>query len=331
MDRSIESHDTPNAPRRWYGEFMERACELVDRNSQSRLIIEPAFGCVATSWRVHDEELLALPAPRDAFLTSTRTGGIPLLYPYANRLRLDRFHCAGKPIDITNHPHLKRDAAGLPIHGLLLRWAQWKWTQTSDSTAQALLDWGEFPQLMDAFPFAHTLRIAWALSSDQHGASVSITTTIVADCDDAVPIAFGWHPYLAVAAPEQPSLTLPPRRSVALDPAGLPMQPPSIGVRWPTSTEAIGENQDHLFQLDEHEAANDAHTMTIECGQSRTEVVFGAGYETLQVYSPAHAPFVCIEPMTAQTSALTDGCRVVNPGESFCAAFSIRRCARALC
>jgi galactose mutarotase-like enzyme len=90
--------------------------------ARSRLMIEPRGGCVATSWLVDGSEVLALPAPLEAFLASARTGGIPLLYPWANRLRAARFQAAGRTVDLSSVPNLKRDGNGLPMHGLLLRW-----------------------------------------------------------------------------------------------------------------------------------------------------------------------------------------------------------------
>ena len=83
--------------------------------TRSRLAIEPRGGCVATSWLVDGAEVLALPAPLEAFLASARTGGIPLLYPYANRLRTDRFGAAGRAIDLSRATDLKRDGNGLPM------------------------------------------------------------------------------------------------------------------------------------------------------------------------------------------------------------------------
>jgi len=42
------------------------------------------------------------------------------------------------------------------------------------------------------------------------------------------------------------------------------------------------------------------------------------------VYSPADAPFACLESMTAPTNALVTGsCRLVEPGDDFTARFSI--------
>jgi galactose mutarotase-like enzyme len=59
-------------------------------------------------------------------------------------------------------------------------------------------------------------------------------------------------------------------------------------------------------------------------GGLRLEVRYGSGYPYAQVFSPAGADFVAIEPMTAPTDALTrDECPPVEPGETFRAVFEV--------
>ena len=190
---------------------------------RSRLVIEPRGGCVATSWLVDGAEALALPAPLEAFLSSARTGGIPLLYPWANRLRTDRFTAAGRAVDLSGVPNLKRDGNGLPMHGLLLRWKAWHLGRHADAGLEARLDWREHEELMAAWPFPHTLRIAWQLRDEPAAACLDITTRIDADGGCDVPVAFGWHPYFAVPSLAGSRLTLPARRPIELDARGLPV------------------------------------------------------------------------------------------------------------
>ena len=325
----------PASDSEWYGRFMaaptHASCILVDETAQSRLVIEPEFGCVATSWLVRGEEVLALPAPREEFLATTRTGGIPLLYPYANRLRSDRFTVAGKRVDLKDHPHLKRDANGLAIHGLLLRWAAWERSQAGKNTLEASIQWGDHPRLMDAFPFAHTLRVQWRLSGDATTSVLEVTTIIDANAGDSIPIAFGWHPYIAVDPAREATISLPTRRRIALDRAGLPVPAGEASSPVAPSTESVGANQDDLYALEAHHAGESSNTISLASASELTSVDFKTGYDFLQIYSPAQAPFVCVEPMAAATSALTDGCASVAAGSSFHATFTIRRAIGRLC
>ncbi|MSR70341.1 MAG: aldose 1-epimerase [Phycisphaerales bacterium] len=302
---------------------MDAPCVLLDERSQSRLTIEPHFGCVATSWIVAGNERLALPAPREQFLASVRTGGIPLLYPYANRLRSDRCEVAGKQVDLTESHALKRDSNQLPIHGLLLRWPHWKLSQAGENCFEAAMNWHDFPELMRVYPFAHTLRLRWILGGDRPTATLAVTTIIEANAGCAVPIAFGWHPYLAVDLATTATIALPRRVPIALDEQGLPQRGARRGAVVARSSENVGANQDTLSQLELSAGEGEFNGATLANGTARTQIAFSTGYRFMQVYSPAGAPFVCIEPMAAATSALCDGCQTVAAGESFAATFTL--------
>ena len=131
--------------------------------SQSQLVVHTDAGCVATSWQVRGQEMLALPLALAEFVKSQKTGGIPLLYPYANRLRTDHFTAAGKAVDLSRDAKLKRDANGFPMHGLLIRWPDWVMSEPAPDELQASIVWGDHAQLFAAYPFAHTLRVRWKL------------------------------------------------------------------------------------------------------------------------------------------------------------------------
>ncbi len=136
--------------------------------SQSQLVVHTDAGCVATSWQVRGQEMLALPLALADFVKSQKTGGVPLLYPYANRLRTDHFTAAGKAVDLSRDAKLKRDANGFPMHGLLIRWPEWIVTQSAPDELQASIVWGDHAQLFAAYPFAHTLRVRWKLGQGKN-------------------------------------------------------------------------------------------------------------------------------------------------------------------
>ncbi len=290
------------------------------------MVIEPSAGCVATSWKVDGEEVLALPSPREDFLRSVRTGGIPLLYPYANRLRSDQFEVARKPVDLRVDENLKRDPSGFPIHGLLLRWGEWELSRQSESRLEASIKWSAHPRLMAPYPFPHTLKLTWELGVEEceagREATLKVTTTIDANEGSSVPIAFGWHPYLAVGDIASARIELPARKSIALGSNGLPSLNPLQAPWIPASSEPVGGNQDALFELSSDVAQR---VITVVDGSRRTILSFDAGYMCLQLYSPEGKSFACLEPMSAPTSALTDGAIVLPAGSRSQAVFQIRR------
>lgn len=323
--------------------------------SQSQLVVHTDAGCVATSWQVRGQEMLALPLALAEFVKSQKTGGIPLLYPYANRLRADHFTAAGKAVDLSREAKLKRDANGFPMHGLLIRWPDWIVTQSAPDELQASIVWGDHAQLFAAYPFAHTLRVRWKLgqsknentnqvanqsagqganqiadqskhpqtnpSADQSAlaSTLTVSTIIEADKGEDVPVSFGWHPYLVLNDRANAQLHLPARRAVALAQNGLPISNDNSAPWLPICKQSALAPLDDLFQLDMRGAIAE-----ILEPHRRIEMKFLNGYSFMQIYSPAGANFVCFEPMTASISALCDdGVAVVKAGETFTAAFEL--------
>lgn len=300
-----------------------------------RLVVHPTAGCVAVSWVVSGRECLTLPDALPAFLASTRTGGIPLLYPYANRLSTDRFEAAGRSVDLTRVPDLKRDGNGLPIHGLLLRWSRWELEQPSPSELRARIRWGEHPELIAAFPFPHSLLVSWRLGAQDMNAVLDVEVQVHADGGCDVPIAFGWHPYFAASAFEaaaisadgdanrMPCIDLPTARRWALDPAGVPSGGSAADFS-PPHSERVGAGQDALLELSQQSAGAVA---AVRCAGSTTELHLRSGWRFLQVYSPHGVAFAAIEPMTAATNALVTGAPIARAGSIFSAAFTLKhRC-----
>ena len=327
--------------------------------SQSQLVIHTDAGCVATSWQVRGQEMLALPVALADFVKSQKTGGIPLLYPYANRLRTDHFTAAGKAVDLSRDAKLKRDANGFPMHGLLIRWPDWVMSQPAPDELEASIVWGDHAELFAAYPFAHSLRVRWKLGQEVNqvvnrgdgqvanssvdesktASTLTVTTIIEADKGQDVPVSFGWHPYLVLNDRANVQLQLPARRAVALAQNGLPISTDNPEPWLPAGLQSAVAPLDDLFQLDMRGASggernnkpqsvqglneNSAPTAAIIAQQQRIEMKFLSGYSFMQIYSPVGANFVCFEPMTATISGLCDGAAVVKAGDTFMAAFEI--------
>ena len=88
--------------------------------------VVPEAGMNLVSLVVAGVERLRMPEPLGPFMATARTGGVPLLHPWANRLRGDRYVFEGIEVDLGGFDGLKRDGTGLPMHGLLLRHGGWR-------------------------------------------------------------------------------------------------------------------------------------------------------------------------------------------------------------
>ena len=87
----------------------------------------PDAGMVGCSLRHRGEELLGQRRGLRAYVADRATMGIPLLYPWANRVASRRFSVAGREVVIDpDATPLRLDPSGLPMHGLLTAAAGWE-------------------------------------------------------------------------------------------------------------------------------------------------------------------------------------------------------------
>ncbi|MCH2144276.1 MAG: aldose 1-epimerase [Phycisphaerales bacterium] len=279
--------------------------------SGTRARIAPDSGFCCLSWQVDGREYLHLPVPEAEFRSKPKTGGVPLLYPYANRLRTDPW---------PDHPEVKRDQ-DLPCHGFLLRFGDWDDLRVESTRASACLDWSAHEDLMTLFPHAHRLEVSFEVGPR----SLRVKTLVEADGDDEVPISFGWHPYLTLPGLGHDDLALrvPPLEHVRLDARGLPIRDGSGQLILEPADDVDGSLEGRTFD-DLYRPTVDKPCLLLG-GDAGIEVRLDDNWRFLQLYSPEGGPFACIEPMTAAVAALSDGRDhpTLAPGERFEAGFEL--------
>ena len=93
---------------------------LSDEGKELEATFVPGANMLCCSLRYRGEELLAQNDGVGAYARQGKTMGIPLLYPWANRLAAFDYSAAGKTVRV---PHdstrIAVDNNGLPIHGVI--------------------------------------------------------------------------------------------------------------------------------------------------------------------------------------------------------------------
>jgi galactose mutarotase-like enzyme len=274
----------------------------------------PQLGMIGASLTHRGEELLGQRNGLAAYEAKGSTMGIPLLYPWANRLSGFEYDVAGKHVTIDpESPCVKLDEHGIPIHGLLTASPHWTAT-TADGALAATLDFGAHPELLEAFPFPHS--IAMEVRLNDHG--LQVTTRVHTDQDSPVPVSFGFHPYLALPDVPRPDwqIAVPVRQHLILDDHSIP-----TGATEPADV-APGPLGDRTF--DDGYAGLTGDPFSLSGGGRTIEVSFDEGYDFAQVFAPPGQDLICFEPMTAATNALVaGGLQLLQPGETKEASFSI--------
>ena len=290
---------------------------LRDPSSSVAAQFVPEAGMIGISLTDSGVELLGQRRGLDAYLTAGKTMGIPILYPWANRLGSNSYTVDGEVVTLEpSATGVRTDANGLPIHGLIAAYPSWRVMSEAANELIAELDFAADPALLASFPFPHLLVVRVELVDR----TLSVHTTVAATTDKAVPLCFGFHPYLQLpdVARGDWIIETPPLRHLTLDERGLPT---GASAPQPDKTEALG---DKAFD-DAYDQVADGAVFAVSGGGRRIEVRFEQGYPAAQIFAPPAEDLVCFEPMAAPTDALRrGGYRCAHPGEPAVAEFSIR-------
>jgi galactose mutarotase-like enzyme len=289
---------------------------LQDPSSELEAQFVPDAGMIGISLTDSGVELLGQGRGLDAYVANGKTMGIPILYPWANRLGANTYTAEDTTVTLTAGEHgVRTDPNGLPIHGVLAAYPNWRVTHESANELTAEVDFGD-QDLLASFPFPHRLALTVSLFER----TLRLRTSVTPSGEQAVPLCFGFHPYLRLpdAPREQWIIDTPPLRHLKLDERGLPT---GETTPQPATTEALG---DKAFD-DGYDEVADGAVFAVSGGGRRIEVHFEQGYPAAQVFAPPGEDVVCFEPMTAPTDALRrGGYRSAKPGDWGIAQFSIR-------
>lgn len=270
----------------------------------------PSVGMVGLALRHRGAALLALPGGLAAYRAG-HTTGLPLLYPWANRLAGRSYRAAGVSVDLAGL-ELHTDGNGLPMHGTMTAQTGWEVLERSSRELRASFDFAARPDLLASFPYPHRLELRVALTESE----LRVTTVVEPTGDRSVPIAFGFHPYLRLPglARSEWLLSRPAADHLTLDERGIPTgeSSPEPAEHAPIGTRCFDDGYrlgtDRCFALS---------------GKGRRlELRFDQGFPNAQLFVPPGRRFVAIEPMTAPTNALVAGTApTVAPGDRFSATF----------
>ncbi|MBU3685600.1 MAG: aldose 1-epimerase [Mycobacterium sp.] len=290
---------------------------LKDPDSTLTATFVPSAGMICTSLSDGGVELLGQRRGLSAYLTTGKTMGIPILYPWANRLSANGYGVDGGAVTLTpGVGGVRSDEHGLVIHGVLAAYPGWLVTEQEDNRFIADLDYGGQPRLLCSFPFPHVVTLDIVLANR----ALSIETTVTPTTSASVPLCFGYHPYLTIPGVprSQWRLQTPPMRRLPVDNWGIPTGDTED---WAPISGRLG---DKVYD-DGFDEVPPGGTFALSGGNRRIEVIFNRGYSAVQIFAPANDDVVGIEPMMAPTNALRKGgYSVAVPGRPSSAKFTIK-------
>ena len=103
---------------------------LRDPSSPLEAQFVPDAGMIGISLTDSGTELLGQRRGLDAYVADGKTMGIPILYPWANRLGANTYTAEGTTVTLTpGRNGVRADPNGLPIHGVLAAYPRWRVTR----------------------------------------------------------------------------------------------------------------------------------------------------------------------------------------------------------
>jgi aldose 1-epimerase len=244
------------------------------------------------------------PVAWDALAAKPTSFGIPILFPYPNRVRDSRFTFGDRRFEVS------------PVQHGYVRQRPWRLVDAGASTAEGAwavtaFDAGEHEDVLAQFPFRFRLEARHTLRDR----ALELRYTIASLADEPFPFGFGLHPYFR--RPRTGRLRVPAAARWELDeklPTGriVPVEG-AFDLRSGADLADL-ELDDILTSLDADDGGRVRCAVEdLEAG-TRTVVEFEREpFPNVVVYTaPAPRSAICVEPMTVPTDAFNLQARGVD-------------------
>ena len=275
---------------------------LTDAAQRTEVAIVPARGNNAHELMVDGKNLLWSPFPLSG---SWKYAGNFFMAPWANRLEQDAFHANGKKYLL--NPDLRnfhRDSRGLPMHGLLANWPEWKVValeaDAKAAYATCRVEFWKYPTLAAQFPFAHTVEMTYRLRAGV----VEVETAVRNESVEPMPVSLGYHPFFRIHdAPRGAwKVHLAARRRMVLTEMLLP-----TGEREPLETTEVAPSETGDLTGVYTDLVRDEDGRArfwVEGERERITMACGEKYDVVVTYAPPGEDYVCLEPMAGTINAM---------------------------
>ena len=272
---------------------------LTDTAHKTEVTVLPSIGNIAYRMLVNGKNAFWTPTENLAQLKAKPAmGGVPFLWPWANRIDQDAYFVDGKKYLLNFElGNFRRDGNQKPIHGLLTFTPRWQVTavQANDNGAwvTSRLEFWKYPDLMAQFPFAHTVEMTYRLASGV----LEVETAVQNQSTAPMPVMAGFHPYYQVhdAPRDEWRVHIAARDRMTLSPQLIP-----TGERTPVAfTDPLVLKG---VQLDDVFTNLGTAEFSVQGKNEKVSVRFGPKFTVAVIYAPGR-PFICFEPMTGPTNA----------------------------
>lgn len=270
---------------------------LVDRERDAEVVLAPTRGGMVTRFRVGGDELLFLDQGTLRDHTQNVRGGIPILFPFAGRLRDDAFLLDGQRI-------------AMPQHGFA-RKMPWRIIGTAaDADAAAIiLQLEHSDATLQAWPFRFRLTFRYVLRDEV----LTIHQRYQNLDDRPMPMHPGLHPYFRVDDWS--------KRHVRLETAATKAYDNSAGSLCTLAAPIEFGSGEVDLQLLDH---GQTRVRLTRPGTAGVDLTSERADTVVTVWSLPGRDFVCVEPWTRPSDAVNRGeALLVEPSQAYESVVSI--------
>jgi aldose 1-epimerase len=318
MGFTVHTHPAPGVT------ALDATIYVLDNGAGCRAEVWPALGFNCFRWQaVKDGRSLDLLYCDPGLFADGRPtrSGIPILFPFPNRIRGGRFTWAGKEFQLPLNDGPKVNA----IHGFACR-RSWR---VVDQGADAIGAWltGEFhgdrdaPDCRALWPTDYRIRVTYRLSAGKLRVEAEVSNP------DAQPMPFGlgYHPYFRIPftpgfRPEDCKVIVPASSYWALEESLPSGERRAVDAPRDLNTPRRFTDLTLDDVLADLPPAPEVGDGLHECGAIEgaagvtLRVLCSSAYREMVVFTPVHREAFCIEPYTCTTDAVNLQARGVPAG-----------------
>ena len=263
---------------------------------RARADIAPALGNNCFAFRTAAAEHVLEPISFAEFQQRPTSYGIPILFPFPNRIRDGVFPFRGEQyiVNPPRHGFVRDKAWRVESHGA---------SDLAGAWLTSSFDAAQYPeQILQQFPFPFRVEVTYRLKDSR----LEMETVASNTGEREMPLGFGIHPYFR--RPQNGTLTVPAQQRLELEeslPTGKVLD---VAADYDLRREAdlAGMNLDDIYTGVEAEANGLARCVLVD-GESGTRTIVEFSREQFPyvvVYTPpAPRAAICVEPNSCPTDA----------------------------
>lgn len=297
--------------------------------STAKIAAHIGFNCFDLNIKLNDNDNIAVIHAADGFDEGDKPpshSGIPLLFPYPNRIRSGKYSWDGKDYELPESL-VGYEGAGNAIHGFALD-RPWRITEQTESSVTGVFRISEdAPERLPLWPTDAEIQIRYSL----HDACLRADISVHNPTSEPLPWGFGTHAYFRVplsadSDPANCTVQAPVTKKWLLDeclPTGQIADPPEDG-RLNTAPYF------NTLKLDDVYTGVQSQAGVVECRvldeKGGTQIVLRCddSFREIVAFTPPWTTAICLEPYTCTTDAINlqqqgvdAGLQVLAPGKTW--------------